>query len=46
VPILTVFEGSKTAGEVIRVRDPGSTITRTEGYLRFPMDGRISSRRL
>jgi pSer/pThr/pTyr-binding forkhead associated (FHA) protein len=44
VPILTVFDDGKTDGEVIRLREPKFTIGRTEGDLRFPMDGRMSSR--
>jgi hypothetical protein len=44
VPILTVFDDGKTDGEVIRLREPKFTVGRTEGDLRFPMDGRMSSR--
>ena len=44
VPILTVFDDGKTEGEVIRIREPKFTIGRTEGDLRFPLDGRMSSR--
>ena len=44
VPILTVFDDGKADGEVIRVRDPKFTIGRSEGHLRFPLDGRMSSR--
>src|SRR5262249_52526558 len=43
VPILTVFDDGKLDGEVIRLREPRFTIGRTEGDLRFPMDGRMSS---
>jgi pSer/pThr/pTyr-binding forkhead associated (FHA) protein len=44
VPILTVFDDGKTDGEVIRIREPRFTIGRTEGDLRFPLDGRMSAR--
>jgi hypothetical protein len=44
VPILTVFDDGKMDGEVIRLREPRFTIGRGEGDLRFPMDGRMSSR--
>jgi|SRR5262245_9623686 len=44
VPILTVFDDGKTAGEVIRIREPRFIIGRTEGHLRFPLDGRMSAR--
>jgi hypothetical protein len=44
VPILTVFDDGKTDGELIRVREPRFTIGRTEGDLRFPLDGRMSAR--
>ena len=44
VPILTVFDDGKADGEVIRIREPRFTIGRTEGDLRFPLDGRMSSR--
>lgn len=44
VPILTVFDDGKAEGEVIRIREPRFAIGRTEGDLRFPLDGRISSR--
>ena len=43
VPILTVFDDGKADGEVIRIRSPRFTIGRTEGDLRFPLDGRMSS---
>jgi pSer/pThr/pTyr-binding forkhead associated (FHA) protein len=42
--ILTVFDDGKTDGEVIRIRDARFVIGRTEGDLRIPLDGRISSR--
>jgi hypothetical protein len=44
VPILTVFDDGKTDGELIRIRDSKFTIGRTEGDLRFPLDGRMSAR--
>jgi hypothetical protein len=44
VPILTVFDDGKIDDEVIRLRGPKFTIGRTERDLRFPMDGRMSSR--
>jgi hypothetical protein len=44
VPILTVCDDGKLDGEVIRLRAPRFTIGRTEGDLRFPMDGRMSAR--
>jgi pSer/pThr/pTyr-binding forkhead associated (FHA) protein len=44
VPILTVFDDGKADGEVIRLREPKFTIGRSEGDLRFPLDGRMSSR--
>jgi len=44
VPVLTVFDDGKADGEVIRLRGPKFTIGRTEGDLRFPLDGRVSSR--
>jgi hypothetical protein len=43
VPLLTVFDDGKNDGEVIRIRSPRFTIGRTEGDLRFPLDGRMSS---
>jgi hypothetical protein len=43
VPILTVFDDGKTEGELIRIRSPRFIIGRTEGDLRFPLDGRMSS---
>jgi pSer/pThr/pTyr-binding forkhead associated (FHA) protein len=42
--LLTVFDDGKTDGEVIRLRDSRFVIGRTEGDLRIPLDGRISSR--
>ncbi len=44
VPILTVFDDGKMDGEIIRLREPRFTIGRTEGDLRFPLDGRMSAR--
>jgi hypothetical protein len=44
VPILTVFDDGKSDGEMIRIRDAKFTIGRTEGDLRFPLDGRMSAR--
>ncbi len=44
VPILTVFDDGKLDGETIRLREPKFIIGRTEGDLRFPMDGRMSAR--
>jgi len=41
---LTVFDDGKTEGEVIRIRDHRFVIGRSEGELRIPIDGRISSR--
>lgn len=46
VPILTVFDDGKTEGEVIRLRGPKFVIGRAEGDLRFPLDGRMSSKHL
>ena len=42
--ILTVFDDGKAEGEVIRIRDSRFIIGRTEGDLRIPIDGRMSSR--
>ncbi|MGO9596403.1 MAG: FHA domain-containing protein [Isosphaeraceae bacterium] len=42
--ILTVFDDGKSDGELIRIRAPKFTIGRTEGDLRIPIDGHISSR--
>ncbi|MHC5540853.1 FHA domain-containing protein [Singulisphaera rosea] len=44
MPILTVYDDGKLDGEVIRIRDRRFVIGRTEGDLRIPIDGRISSR--
>ena len=44
VPILTVYDDGRTEGETIRIRDHRFVIGRTEGDLRLPMDGRVSSR--
>jgi pSer/pThr/pTyr-binding forkhead associated (FHA) protein len=46
VPMLTIFDDGKMDGEVIRLREPKFVIGRTEGDLKFPMDGRISSRHI
>jgi hypothetical protein len=46
VAVLTVYDDGKMDGEVIRVRDTHFTIGRTEGDLRIPIDGLISSRHL
>ena len=43
-PVLTVCDDGKLDGEVIRLREPRLVIGRTEGDVRFPMDGRMSSR--
>ena len=44
VPLLTVFDDGRTDGEVIRIRDTKFVIGRSDGDLRIPLDGRISSR--
>ena len=44
VPILTVFDDGKAEGEVIRVRQDKFVIGRVEGDLRFPLDGRMSTK--
>src|SRR5262245_4734367 len=44
VPILVVCDDGRPDGEVIRIRDQRFVIGRTEGDLRFPLDGRMSSR--
>jgi hypothetical protein len=44
VAILIVYDDGRTDGEVIRIRDHRFVIGRTEGDLRIPIDGRISSR--
>ena len=44
VAVLTVFDDGKTDGEVIRIRDYRFVIGRSEGDLRIPLDGRMSSR--
>ena len=41
---LDVFDDGKIEGEVVRLREPKFTIGRTEGDLRFPLDGRMSAR--
>jgi pSer/pThr/pTyr-binding forkhead associated (FHA) protein len=42
--MLTVCDDGKLDGEVIRIRDSRFVIGRTEGDLKIPIDGRISSR--
>jgi hypothetical protein len=42
--VLTVYDDGKLDGEVIRIRDQRFVIGRTEGDLKIPFDGRISSR--
>lgn len=42
--VLTVYDDGKLDGEVIRIRDHRFVIGRTEGDLKIPFDGRISSR--
>jgi hypothetical protein len=44
VAILTVYDDGKLDGEIVRIRDHRFIIGRTEGDLRIPIDGRISSR--
>ncbi len=44
VPMLIVFDDGRMEGEVIRIREPRFLIGRTEGDLRFPLDGRMSGR--
>jgi hypothetical protein len=44
VPLLIVFDDGRMEGEVIRLREPRFLIGRTEGDLRFPLDGRMSGR--
>lgn len=44
IPMLIVFDDGRMDGEVIRIREPRFVIGRTEGDLRFPLDGRMSSR--
>jgi hypothetical protein len=44
VAMLTVCDDGKLDGEVIRIRDHQFVIGRTEGDLKIPIDGRISSR--
>jgi hypothetical protein len=46
IALLTVYDDGKMEGEVIRIRDTRFTIGRTEGDLRIPIDGLISSRHL
>ena len=42
--VLTVCDDGKLDGEVIRIRDQRFVIGRSEGDLKIPIDGRISSR--
>lgn len=44
IALLTVCDDGKLDGEVIRIRDRKFVIGRTEGDLKIPIDGRISSR--
>ena len=44
IPLLIVFDDGRMEGEVIRIREPRFVIGRTEGDLRFPLDGRMSGR--
>jgi len=44
VAMLTIYDDGKMEGEVVRIRDTRFTIGRTEGDLRIPIDGLISSR--
>ena len=44
IPLLIVFDDGRMEGEVIRIREPRFLIGRTEGDLRFPLDGRMSGR--
>jgi hypothetical protein len=44
IPLLVVFDDGRMEGEVIRIREPRFLIGRTEGDLRFPLDGRMSGR--
>ena len=44
IPMLIVFDDGRMEGEVIRIREPRFVIGRTEGDLRFPLDGRMSGR--
>ena len=44
VAVLTVYDDGKLDGEVIRIRSPRFVIGRTEGDLKIPIDGRMSSR--
>jgi len=44
VAVLTVCDDGKLDGEVIRIRDQRFVIGRSEGDLKIPIDGRISSR--
>ena len=44
IAVLTVCDDGKLDGEVIRIRDQRFVVGRTEGDLKIPIDGRISSR--
>jgi hypothetical protein len=44
IAVLTVYDDGKLDGEVIRIRSPRFVIGRTEGDLKIPIDGRMSSR--
>ncbi|MGA7500921.1 MAG: FHA domain-containing protein [Isosphaeraceae bacterium] len=44
IALLTVCDDGKLDGEVIRIRDQKFVIGRSEGDLKIPIDGRISSR--
>jgi pSer/pThr/pTyr-binding forkhead associated (FHA) protein len=43
-PLLIVFDDGRLDGEIIRIREPRFVIGRSEGDLRFPLDGRMSGR--
>ena len=44
MPILIVYDDGRMEGEIIRIREPRFIIGRSEGDLRFPLDGRMSGR--
>jgi pSer/pThr/pTyr-binding forkhead associated (FHA) protein len=46
IAVLTVCDDGKLDGEVIRIRDQRFVIGRSEGDLKIPIDGRISSRHI
>ncbi len=46
IAVLTVWDDGKLDGEVIRIRDQRFVIGRSEGDLKIPIDGRISSRHI